>query len=171
MTIFLSSVYAYPNGAGGCAGGKAAAEGYHLATVAGKKVFPKTLGAKGVKFTIGNVTIAAGSSGVASYGKIVSINITGSNMKGILIRVQAPNGVSSSNALVPGPGLQKCQYCTAGIGSATHKVAKLNNWFGSTIKFINATKPVIFDITVVFSNNATISEFAYGRVLVNFTKK
>ena len=168
LALIVSTVVSYKTGAGGCTGGKVAVGGSHLTA---KKVLSRKLSDKGVKVSVGGVTIAAGSTGVVAYGKTQTITITGSNMKGVLIRMQAPSGVSTKNLLVAGSGLKSAPVCKSPVAGVTHKAYKASSSYTSTVKFPASTKGVIFDISIVYENESSEAEHAYGRVKVDFTKK
>ena len=168
FVVLLSTVVCYPNGAGGCTGGKAAVGGEHTSA---SQVLSRTLAQKGVKVSVGGVTIAAGGTGVVAYGKTQTIKITGSNMEGVLIRVQAPSGVSTSKVLTAGSGLKVTSVCKSPVVGVTQKSSSKVSSYSSTINFPTSTKGVILDITIVYSTGRKSSEHAYGRVKVDFTKK
>jgi hypothetical protein len=136
-----------------------------------RRVLSRKLADKGVKVSVGGVTIPAGSTGVVPYGKTLTIKVTGREMQGILIRVQAPSGVSTKGVLIPGRGLKSANVCKSPVVGVTHRDDDDVNSYTSTIKFAKATKGVIFDITVVYENDDELAEHAYGRIKVDFTKK
>jgi hypothetical protein len=161
-------VESYDNGAGSCVGGKTAVGGDH--TKSGKTIKATTLKAMGITVKVGGVAIAEGGKGIASFGKTVPILVSGKNMKGVLVRVQAPSGVSTTNVLTPGTGLKLCSKCASPVVGVTHTSSKTVSSYSSNIKFGKSTTGVILDITVVFSLSDKSATHSYGRVTVDFTK-
>lgn len=173
--IVARYVEAFPSGAGACPGGMAAVGGSHLSTAKGKKVLSRSFAAKKISISIGGVSVAEGKTISIAAGKTHAI------MDGILIRVQAPTGFSTKGVLTPGIGTQTAKVCPYPVVGLTHlsdddneksqnevESVEEDDSFTGNIRFKKATKGVIFDLTVVFKNSKTISEFAYGQVKVNF---
>lgn len=164
-------VECYPGGAGGCTGGKAAVGGSHLSTTGGKKVLSNTLAKKKITISVGGVSVAAGKTVSVATGKAQTIKVAGTGMEGVMIRVQAPKGVSTTGALAPGKLTKANSYCKSPIVGITQKSSKSQSSYTGTIKFSSPTKGVILDITVVYTNSDKTSEYAYGQVKVDFVKK
>lgn len=159
-------VESFSTGAGACTGGTAAVGGAHLVT--GAKSWK--LADKKIKVVIGNVTVSEGKTATVPTAKSLVIRVTGKQMAGILIRVQAPKGVSTKSVLSAGTTTQKAQVCASPVVGITHKSNTKRNAYRGKIKFNKETKGVIFDITVVFSNTYGSSEYAYGQVKADFVK-
>lgn len=169
LCIFATSLYVecYPSGAGGCKGGKAAVGGTHKFKLIGS-VAKKTLAEKKVKISVGGVSVLEGKTVSVAAGKSHTIKVNGTDMKGILVRVKAKNGVSTKSVLTPGSLTQAAKVCASPVVGITHKSNDKQKSYTGTIKFQKATSGVILDITVVFINSLTKSEYAYGQLKVDF---
>jgi len=168
LAFLVSNVRSFENGAGGCVGGKVAVGGPHLTQ---PTVVSRTLAQKGVTVSIGGVTIAPGKTGVVPYGRSLTIRVNSREMEGILIRVQAPSGVSTRGVLTPGRGLQMARACRSPVVGVTHMDDFYRSSFVSQVRFPNPTRGVIFDISIVYENDENRAEHAYGRIRVDFTQK
>ena len=167
LAFIASNVKGFEEGAGGCAGGKAAVGGSHLTK---RTVVSRTLAQMGVTVSVGGVTIAPGTRGVVPYGRTLTVRVNSRDMEGILIRVQAPSGVSTRGVLTPGRGLQVARACRSPVVGVTHTYDTSRNSHVSQVRFPNPTRGVIFDITIVYENEFNYAEHAYGRIIVDFTK-
>ena len=169
-------VISYPDGAGGCSGGVPAVGGSHLTA---KTIVSRTLSKKRVKVSVGGITMAVGRTVVVPYGKSLNIRVSGPTMKGILIRLRAPYGVSTTDVLIPRPGLKRALVCKSPAVGVSHVNNTEVNVYQSVVRFMQPTPNVALDITIVYENenegdnNGEVeseSEYAYGRIRLNFTQ-
>jgi hypothetical protein len=170
LLICTTTVTSFPNGAGGCLGGMAAVGGSHLDTVGGRPVTNNTLLAGGVEIRIGNTTLDVNAplDVRISANHTITVASTQFPIRGVLIRLEAPDGVDTTFALTPGSLMQNAVRCVAPIIGTTH----INNTdkpeLTSTIRFDESVESIFLDITGVFINNAAGSVYVYSRYVVNF---
>jgi hypothetical protein len=172
LLIQTTVVTGFPNGAGGCAGGVAAVNGTHLGGD-GRPVSNNTLLAGGVDVIIGNTTLDTNVpiDVSISTNHMIQIVSTQFPIRGILIRVQAPDGVDTTNVLTPGALLQGAVACVAPIVGTTHIDKSDKTEMSSTIRFDESVDSVILDITGVFLNSIEGSVYVYSRYMVNFVSE
>lgn len=161
---------AFPTGAGGCAGDMAAVGGSHLDNANGRPVSNNTLLAGGVEVRIGNATLEVDSSLDLETGVNHTITIISTQfpVRGILIRLQAPDGVDTANVLTPALQMKVADICVSPIVGTTHYNNNEKVELSSVVRFDEAIDSVFFDITGVFINNAEGSVYVYSRYTVNF---
>jgi hypothetical protein len=162
-------VTGFPNGAGGCDGGMAAVGGTHLGGD-GRPVSNNTLLSGGVNVIIGNTTLDTNIPLDVSISMNHTITIISTQfpIRGILIRLQAPDGVDTTNILTPGLLLQDAEACVAPIVGTTHIDNSDKTEVSSTILFEEIVDAVYLDITGVFLNGVSGSVYVYSRYVVNF---
>jgi hypothetical protein len=173
IMLFVKNVPAFPNGAGGCAGDMAAVGGAHLNNTNGRPVSNNTLLAGGVDVRIGNATLDVESSLDLATGVNHTITILSTQfpLRGILIRLQAPEGVETANVLTPGLQTKVAEVCVSPIVGTTHFDNAEKVELSSVVKFDEAIDSVFLDITGVFINNAEGSVYVYSRYTVNFNSE
>jgi hypothetical protein len=159
---------AYPRGAGQCLKGRSSVGSTHKSTLLGKKVISTTLTKAGIKVIVDGTTIAQGGTATVSKNVPISLKVTGKNMKGINIRVNAPTGTSAAGTITPGSGLKINKRCPSPSTGITQSRSTTVSSYTSTIKFAKATTGVSLDITIVFRNTLTSAYHAYGKVLIDF---
>jgi hypothetical protein len=170
FALFDMNVRAFPTGAGGCAGNMAAVGGTHLDNSNGRPVSNNTLLAGGVDVRIGNVTLETDSPHDFATGVNHTITILSTQfpVRGILIRLQAPDGVDTANVLTPALQMKVADVCVSPIVGTTHFNNSEKVELSSIVRFDEAIDSVYLDITGVFINNAEGSVYVYSRYAVNF---
>lgn len=168
--LFGINVRAFPTGAGDCVGSMAAVGGSHLDNANGRPVSNNTLLAGGVEVRIGNNTLDIDSSLDLAIGVDHTITIVSTQfpVRGVLIRLQAPDDVETANALTPASQMKVADRCVSPIVGTTHFDSSEKVELSSIVRFDEAVDSVIFDITGVFINNAEGSVYVYSRYTVNF---
>ena len=173
LALFLaliSSVQAFPDGAGGCAGGQAAVMGRHLETTNGRIVSQETLNGANVQFRINGVVMEPNTTVDFEIGQDYTVEVETFEfpLRGALFRVQAPEGFDTAGALIPGENMKDADVCLAPIVGTTHFNRELKTMMISTVRFDEPANGVIFDITGVFVNSPDGSVYVYDRYLANF---
>lgn len=160
--LLLVAVQAYPNGAGGCGGGLAAVNGYHLdfGGSSGRTGFSGTLKDLGVVVTVGGTVLAKGVSvDMAGNTKIdwgidvVNTNVTNFQpFRGVLFRVQALAGIPFT--LTGDSRLEYAQACDMVPGNVfgmTHMDRTDKTSVKGTMR-VDGNGPVAVDVTIVIRN-------------------
>lgn len=173
FTLYVArTAKSFPNGAGGCAGDMAAVGGYHLDKSNNRTVSTNTLAAGGVDVRIGDVLLDPNAVADFATGQnhTVTVETTQFPIRGTLIRLQAPEGIDTTAALTPGMLMQAAKACVPSfpVVGTTHTDSSDKTALMSTIRFDDAAKSVILDVTVVFINGPAGSVYLYSRYLVNF---
>jgi hypothetical protein len=165
-------IQAYSNGAGSCAGSTAAVGGLHLESSGGHAVVSGTLAGSGTVVTVGG-TILDPSSGQATtvpIGQDLLINVESGDVGylGVLVRLEFPNDVDTTGALVAGANTKVASVCTAPVVGITHMNANEKKSSTGTIRLDEAVDGVNLDVTVVFANGASGSVYSYTGFILNF---
>ena len=169
-------VQAYPYGAGGCAAGRESVNRMHFDA---DSVSGGTLAEKGVTVTVNGMDLvdpqAEPPFPTFPIGQDLSLSVTANEapMRGILVRAEALDGSdaaadsllldsSSSSSLQL---LQPSSVCAAldiPISGVTH-TSNVDKTIAEGISFRldRANAAVLLDVTVVFVNNDTLSDYAY----------
>jgi hypothetical protein len=101
-------------------------------------------------------------------GEDLDIRVVGEvfDYRGILIRLEADQGVDTSGALIPTTdGTQAANVCSDPVQGITHRNSVLKNNQGGIIRLDEPTS-LSLDVTIVVSNNNTNSRFYYSRFLL-----
>lgn len=166
VAFFAGEVSAYPNGAGGCSGGKAAVGAPHLDTSNGKVVEEVPFADSGVIFEINSQEVHPNVE-TSIYSGLYNFSVTGGPFKGALIRVEQGDGTSLSFAPI-----SPAQFATACVAPA-HGVTHTDNSEKTVLSGLfqtSSTKNVTVDLTVVFANNITVSRYTYQNYTLTVTK-
>jgi hypothetical protein len=172
--ILLSPVTGFPDGAGGCEGGVAAAGGSHLDS--SKTILAATLFEGGIAVFVGDTQLEPSRTDEFPIGQDLPIQVVAQAVsgdpvafKGVLIRVEAPDGVPDAfNAIIAAENTQQASVCEAPVGGITHFNRDEKTVASGTIRFDEEVLGVTLDISVVFLNEATASAYAYTRFTTNF---
>ena len=171
--LFHKKVQAFPVGAGGCAGGMPAVSGFHLNITNGRNVMGASLTDGAILVQIGSTLLNASAVVRFPVGEdlpiSVAVNSSDLPYKGVLVRLEAPAGVSTSAALMPGMNTDVAEICFDPIIGITHTDNSTKTVSAGTIRFDEEVSNVTLDITVVFINDVNFSAFAYDRFTVTFT--
>ncbi len=171
--LLLSSVVAYPNGAGSCPGGVTAVGGSHLNA---STVVNGTLEEGGFTVDIGGNILVPGNvtNFTADDFHLVFLTGTTDYFKGFLLRLEWLNGSGREStvfALSPDEfGLNDTQIeetCIANnVGGITHTAS--DDKF-STYGFLSVAElgDLALDVTVVVASNTTLSTFYYSRYVIS----
>ena len=175
ITLLISTllVDAYPDGAGGCAGGRAAVGGYHRNKLLGfRSITSRNLTAAGIELQIGGFKLEEGGSVNRLFNISHPITVNGVNGKkflGFLIRVSSLFGADTAGVLTPDPAVAEiAKVCKAPVVGITHKSASAKTSAGGLINFPVVSPGILIDVTVVFKNKFSGSSFAYGSFTINF---
>ena len=162
-------VDAFSTGAGGCNGGMAAAEEFHLDESNGREVRGGALIDGEIVVSIGGQILTVTNAIDVPIGEdlLLSVNAEDIEYKGVLVRLEAPSGVDTGGALLPGANTQVAQVCSDPIIGITHTDSATKSMSTGTIRFDEEVLNIALDITVVFENSV-VSAFVYDRLLVNF---
>jgi hypothetical protein len=174
-TTIITTVSSYSSGAGGCGGGDVAVRGLHTNTIFRRTVRSRTFDEKGIVLKVNNATVLSGARITTKVLKDFynTLEVTGPNMKGVLMRVSKVTPVAGDNGLlqvVPGSRTTKvASVCKQPVVGITHVSSTTQQSYNGTI-FSNLTTPLIsLEITVVFKNRFFQgSEHAYGRFFLDF---
>jgi hypothetical protein len=166
-------VAGFPDGAGGCEGGVAAAGGAHLDS--SKSILSASLFEGGIAVFIGDTELEPSRTDTFPIGQdlpiqVVALPVSGDPVpfKGVLIRVEPPDGVDAFNAIMAAENTQQAGVCEAPVGGITHLNRDDKTLASGTIRFDEEVVGVALDVTVVFLNEATASAYAYTRFAANF---
>lgn len=186
VLLFISSpvvvVDGFSTAAGGCDGeGLAAVGGYHKNTDNGRPVDANTLEIAGVIVTIGGIRLTTVYTNVSAapttklsfpVGQVLDVSVSASQIPflGFLIRVQPPGGIDGSGTLEPidADTTQNAEVCVTPVQGITHKNNLPKLLINGTIRFDEPINDVIIDVTIVFTNGAPASIYAYTGYKVNF---
>jgi hypothetical protein len=163
-------VDAFSTGAGGCDGGTAAVGGLHLDTSNGRPVESGTLTDGAIRVTIGTQVLSETAVTDVPIGQDLLISVDALDLAylGILVRLEAPVGVNTAGALLPGPNTQGTDVCAAPIVGITHTDSTEKEMITGTIRFDEEVLNVALDVSIVFVNSGAVSGYVYGRLNVNF---
>lgn len=170
LLILVYQVTAYPNGAGGCAGGMAAVNGSHLDSSNGRPVVPGTLADGAINVTVGGILLKNDTTTDLPTGQnlVVSVDAMSIAYKGVLVRLQAPSGVNTTGALIPKQNTMYEATCLAPVIGISHTSPSEKKKASGTVRFDQEVLGATFDVTVVFINNAKGSAYVYTGFKVNF---
>jgi hypothetical protein len=163
-------VDAFSTGAGGCEGDMAAAGGLHLDTSNGRQVMDGTLADGDIRVTIGTQVLSETTATDVPIGQdlLITVDALDISYLGVLVRLEAPTGVDTAGALLPGSNTQNAGVCTAPVLGITHTDSSEKTMVTGTIRFDEEVLNVALDVSIVFVNNAQGSAYVYGRLNVNF---
>lgn len=170
VLLVSSQVDAFPGGAGGCEGGMAAVGGFHLDTSNNRPVVPGTLSDGAIAVTVGGTTLNANTTVDLPVGQDLPIAVLAEDIPylGVLVRLQAPSGVDTTGALVPGANTQIAAVCAAPVQGITHTNNSQKTMAMGMIRFDEQVLGATLDVTVVFINGDAGSAFVYTGFQVNF---
>jgi len=177
-------VQAFPYGAGGCAAGRESINRMHFDA---DEVVGGTLAEKGVTVTIHGMDLMDSQAEppfpTFPIGQDLSLTVTANEapMRGILVRAEALDGsdAAADSLLLTSTAttsllLQPSSVCAAlaiPISGVTHtsnvdkRIAE-----GITFRLDQANAAVLLDVTVVFVNNDTLSDYAYTGFTLAFVE-
>jgi len=178
-------VQAFPYGAGGCAAGRESINRMHFDA---DEVVGGTLAEKGVTVTIHGMDLVDSQAEppfpTFPIGQDLSLTVTANEapMRGILVRAEALDGSdaaadslllddSSSSSLQLLQPSSVCAALAIPISGVTHtsnvdkRIAE-----GITFRLDQANAAVLLDVTVVFVNNDTLSDYAYTGFTLAFVE-
>lgn len=150
----LSLVDAYPSGAGGCMGGAAAVEGYHLDTADGRPVVGGTLADGAIRVTVGDVLLDANTVNEIPAGQDLLVGVEADDLSflGVLVRLQAPDGVDTTGALIPGANVGPANACASPVVGFTHTDSEEKMMATGTLRLDEESDGITLDVTIVFLN-------------------
>lgn len=168
LPLLFAAVNAYPDRAGGCEGNAPAVGGDHLDP--NKDVVPGTLTDGVITVTIGGTVLSATEAAEFPIGEDLMIAVEAGDTPylGVLVRLEAPNGVDTTAALLPQKGTQIAVECAAPIVGISHMDRNEKDIVTGTIRFDQEVLGVVLDVTVVFLNVPAGSAFVYNRLTANF---
>jgi hypothetical protein len=156
LAVALNGARAYPNGAGGCSGGQAAVQGFHLQS--GYKT--GSLGDGGYQVLLDGRTLNPGGLVNFTAGEDHTLTVSGT-FRGILVRLQADNGVDTSAALSENSSLlQHASVCSAPVAGITHN-SRATKTGAEVILHLDKPSDVALDITIVLENNESGQSIFY----------
>ena len=171
LFLFQKKSDAFPSGAGSCAGGMPAVFGLHLDTTGGRTVRSATLDELGVVVLLGTTVLDVSVVNDFPIGQDLQISVSSTvdnAYKGVLVRLEAPTGVNTAAALLPGTNTAISSRCVNPIIGITHTSNTSKTISTGTIRFDSEVLNVALGITAVFVNNATTSIYAFNEFNVNF---
>jgi hypothetical protein len=170
-TALLASAQAFPSGAGGCDGGQAAVNGFHLSELNGKTIETGSLTDGNVGLLLNGVPLDPAATTAVNFtaGAVNVLTLAGTSpYRGLLIRLAAPSGVDTTTALLEVSDDLKdaAGVCTAPVVGITHTNSDLK--FSQSVSLMIAAEgEVTLDVTVVVANNATDSIYYYSGYTLN----
>jgi hypothetical protein len=171
LTLVVTCTDGFPGGAGGC-GPYPSIGAPHFDTSNGKIVteLPFATGPKALSLIVGGSPHAISGTTTVKVGAITDMNIIGTGIKGVLFRLSAIPDVNLSGVPVPGAGAAIASACTLPLIGITHTNNIEKTSIGGTVQFKQATN-ITVDLTVVFSNNATTSQYTGGKFYIRVCKQ
>jgi hypothetical protein len=157
LAVALNGASAFPNGAGGCSGGEAAVRGSHLQS----GFETGSLGIGGFAVILDGNTLDPSGQVSFTTGEDHVLTVSGS-FTGILVRLQADNGVDTSAALSENSNLlQDASVCSAPVVGITHNSRAGKNGAEITLR-LDEPSDLVLDITIVLENVSGSSIFYYS---------
>lgn len=162
-------VHAFTSGVGPCLEGRAALGSEHINGKNGRIIQTLSLVDANVVVTIGDDIVTMGST----YTKLLEteskeIKVTGPNLKGLLVRIEALDPEYQTNGLiVPNTATRNADSCTSPIVGVSHTDGSEKELMSATLTFPRRTNQnVIVDVSIVFVLNDIESIQAYGRFFI-----
>jgi len=171
LFVIQKKADANSSGAGGCAGGMAAVGGLHLDTTDGRSYTSGTLADVGVVVQIGTTVLDVSVVNDFPIGQDLQISVNtaaATPYKGVLVRLEAPAGVNTVAALMPGTNTAIATQCVSPILGITHTNSNFKSTSTGTIRFDEEVLNVVLGITVVYFNDDILSAYIYSAFKVNF---
>jgi hypothetical protein len=167
LLAFHQRAHAFSAGSGACLGGNSNLFGPHLVSTLFNTAFVVTKGSLadgGLRVLMDGVDLITDQVLPFTVGTDYNLRVVGSQpYKGILIRLQASQGVDTSNALLEDTDLlDPAHVCTSPVVGINHNSAVLKNNQGGTIR-LDEPSDVFLDITIVNVLDDNNSEFYYSR--------
>jgi hypothetical protein len=157
LAVALNGASAFPSGAGGCSGGRAAVGGNHLQS----GFQTGSLGDGGFTVLLDGNTLNPGDLVSFTAGEDHALTVSG-RFLGILVRLQADNGVDTSAALSETSNLlQDASVCAAPVVGISHNSRAGKNG-AEVILRLDEPSNVALDITIVLGNESGESIFYYS---------
>ena len=149
-----SMVDAFPDGAGGCMGGMAAVEGLHLDTSNNRPVVGGTLADGAIRVTVGDLLLDVNTVNELPVGQDLLVGVEADDIMflGVLVRLQAPDGVDTTGALIPGANVGPASACSSPIVGITHMNRDPKTMATGTLRFDEEIEGITLDVTIVFLN-------------------
>jgi hypothetical protein len=166
-SFLMGSAQAFSAGAGGCVGGAAAVGGSHLAR---ETTLTGTLAEGGLSVYINNELKDISTPLSLAVAKPYSVHVNGtSEYKGILYRLESTLGLDVTGFVTPAaddPRTKIADACAAPATGLTHVNSDLKN---NIPMFLNIESAGTYkvDVTIVISNNASLSEYYHSQFAVN----
>jgi hypothetical protein len=168
--VLVTGTQSFSTGAGGCKGGVAAVEGLHLSRAA---TTTGSLELGGVTLSSNGVAVANGGAVTANVNTAVTLSVdvagtTTRQFKGILYRLERQSGTASTTGfLTPANSdTQAAGACSQPIVGVTHSSSALKSRAQAVLN-VKEVASFFLDITVVFANVASTSEYYFTRFSVN----
>lgn len=157
----ITAVGANPDGAGSCNGpGVAAVGGSHLDSNDGRPVVGGSLVDGQIFVTVGGVTLDSSAVNELPAGEDLLLGVEGTDItfKGVLARLQTPDGVDAAGALVPMANTRSADYvCTdENVVGITHVDNEDKNLATGIFRVDEELDGLRLDVTVVFLNCKSI---------------
>jgi hypothetical protein len=170
LLLLLAShqrAHAFSSGSGACFGGQPNLFGPHLSSFFNTAlvVTRGSLSDGGLRIFLDDQELSTDQVLPFTVGIDYNLRVVGSQAyKGILIRLQASQGVDTSNALLEDSDLLgPANVCTAPVVGINHNSAVLKNNQGGIIR-LDEPSDIFLDITIVNVLDDTNSEFYYSRL-------
>jgi len=152
----LTAVSALPNGAGGCDGpGVEAVGGFHLDTTDGRPVVGGSLVDGQIVVTVGGVTLDPNAVNELPAGEDLLLGVEGTDItfRGVLARLQTPDGVDATGALLPEANTRFADVCTGdNVVGITHTDPADKNLATGIFRVDEELDGLRLDVTIVFLN-------------------
>jgi hypothetical protein len=171
FALLLAFVEGYSTGAAGC-GKSPSVAGEHVDTKKGKrKVFSLKWTDRALNLTVDGVTIKPNSTINLVAGKVLEIKLVGKKIKGSLFRLSGtPITYNFTESLTTGIQTKIATNCKSYPGGLTHFSSAEKVALSGSMKFDEPLN-INLDMTVVFMNNSTRSEYTYGQFKFRVCKK
>lgn len=179
LTQNLPRVASAPTFASGCASGLPAVMGPHLSFLTTTNALQQkgangTLAAGATVFSMNGAKLEPDRLTYFHSGKdiLFQVEVYQKAFRGLLIRVEAPDGVDTTNVIRTDDKLfQDASVCadeTGNVVGLCHTDPSDKRQVNGTIRFDEMAENVKIDITIVFRNNNATSVFAYNSFVASF---
>lgn len=149
-----SIVDAFPDRAGGCMGGMTAVEGSHLDSSNGRPVVGGTLADGAIRVTVGDILLDVNTVNELPVGQDLLVGVEADDIMflGVLVRLQAPDGVDTTGALIPGANVGLESTCLSPVIGISHMNSDPKTMATGTFRFDEEIEGITLDVTIVFLN-------------------
>lgn len=177
LTIVPAGI-AFSSGSGACFRGDPNVKFSHISNLGqpeGRSIVSGSLADGGLQVLFGGAPMIPGSTFFFTKGEEYALRVVGDDSyRGILIRLEAADGVDTTAALIVEEEdsniLYEASICSAPTQGITHSTSVLKNNVGGTVRIDELTTDVNIGVTIVMANNSTNSIFYYSQFQLEVTE-